>query len=71
MGLIPILRGKIVSGLAERTAIIDCKSGAKLTFYPPTGAGAVLMTGSAGHEAGTPKRALKVYLGVCSYPRTR
>jgi hypothetical protein len=47
MGLIPILRGKRVFGLAERTAIIVCKSGAKLTFYPPTGAGAVLITESA------------------------
>ena len=47
MGLIPILRGKGVSGLAERIAIIDCKSRAKLAFYPPTGADAVLITESA------------------------
>ena len=29
MGLIPILRGRKVSALAEWTATIDCKSGAK------------------------------------------
>jgi hypothetical protein len=44
MGLILILRGRKVSALAEQTATIDCNSGAKLTFFPRTGAGAVLMT---------------------------
>ena len=47
MGLIPILRGWSVCVLNEKTATIECKSGAKLTFYPPTGAGAVLITESA------------------------
>jgi hypothetical protein len=47
MGLIPILRGRSVRVLTEKSATIDCKSGAKLTFYPPTGAGAVLITESA------------------------
>ena len=46
MGLIPILRGRKVCALAERTATIDCKSGAKQTFNRPTGTGAVLMTGN-------------------------
>jgi hypothetical protein len=44
MGLIPILRGRSVCVLTEKTATIECKSGAKLTRYPPTGAGAVLIT---------------------------
>jgi hypothetical protein len=35
MGLIPILRGWSVCVLNEKTATIECKSGAKLTFYPP------------------------------------
>jgi hypothetical protein len=47
MGLIPILRGWSVCVLTEKTATIECESGAKLTFYPPTGAGAVLITESA------------------------
>jgi hypothetical protein len=51
MGLILILRGKSVSGLAERTATIDCKSGAKQTLNRPNGAGAVLITGVLDYEA--------------------
>jgi len=47
MGLIPIVRGRSVCVLTEKSATIDCKSGAKLTFYAPTGAGAVLITESA------------------------
>jgi hypothetical protein len=47
MGLIPILRGRGVCVLTERTATIECKSGAKQTFNRPTGAGAVLITDSA------------------------
>jgi hypothetical protein len=44
MGLIPILRGRSVCVLTEKTATVECKSGAKMTLYPPTGAGAVLIT---------------------------
>ena len=50
MGLIPILRGRSVCALTEKTATIDCKSGAKLTRYPPTGAGAVLITSALHNE---------------------
>jgi hypothetical protein len=49
MGLIPILRGQSVCGLTEKSATIECRSGAKLTFCPPTGAGAVLVAGTL-HE---------------------
>lgn len=49
MGLIPILRGRSVCVLTEKTATIECKSGARLTLYPPTGAGAVLVAGTL-HE---------------------
>jgi hypothetical protein len=36
MGLIPILRGRSVCVLTEKTATIECESGARLTLYPPT-----------------------------------
>jgi len=51
IGLIPILRGRKISALAELTATIDCKSGAKQTFNRPTGAGAVLITRVLDYEA--------------------
>ena len=54
MGLIPILRGQSVCVLAEKSATIECKSGAKLTVYPPTGAGAVLVAGTLHHETRNP-----------------
>jgi hypothetical protein len=47
LGLIPILCGRRVCVFTEQTATIECRSGAKQTHHPPTGAGAVLITKSA------------------------
>jgi hypothetical protein len=46
MGLIPILRGRSVCDLSDKTATIECESRAKLIFHRSTGAGAVFITES-------------------------